>query len=247
MIHATKPMQSTKIQVSAEMRSRFAQGHNEVGQPIKNWDIPTLAGAGALRSTTHDLLNFLAANMGLTESSLFPAMQKMQTVQRQTDTPDLGMGLGWQVYRKYGTEIVWHNGITGGYHSFIGFNKKKQLGVVVLFNSSRNIDDIGLHLLEQQFPLEERKAITVNPDLYDAYIGRYELSPEFILTITKAENRLFVQATGQQIIELFPESETDFFIKVVNAQITFVKDQQGQVNQLMLHQAGQTTPAKRIR
>lgn len=146
-------MNSTKIQLSAEMKSRFARGHNEIGQPVKNWDLPTLAGAGGLRSTTHDLLNFLAANLGLTKSNLSSTMQRTQTIQRQTGTPDLAIGLGWHILKKYGTEIIWHNGGTGGYHSFMGFDKKKQLGVVVLSNSSNSIDDIGLHLLEKQFPL----------------------------------------------------------------------------------------------
>ncbi|MBW4441549.1 MAG: serine hydrolase [Plectolyngbya sp. WJT66-NPBG17] len=251
----TQPLQmrSTKIQLSSEMRSRLATGHNEIGKPVKNWDIPTLSGAGALRSTTHDLLNFLAANLGLTQSTLFPAMQRTQNIQRQTGASDLGIGLGWHLYQKYGTEIVWHSGQTGGYHSFIGFDRKKQWGVVVLSNSSNSIDDIGLHLLKKQFPLEkheppkERKVIALNPKFYEAYVGRYELSPSFTLTITKAGDRLFAQATGQRIVELFPELETNFFIKEVDAQITFVKDQQGQVNQLILHQSGQNIPAKRIR
>ncbi|MGV0026158.1 serine hydrolase [Phormidesmis priestleyi] len=246
-------MESTKIRLSAEMKSRLATGHNAIGSPVKNWDFLTLAGAGGLRSTAHDLLNFLAANLGLTQSNLSKAMQKTQIVQRPTGTPDLAMGLGWHVFQKYGTEIVWHNGGTGGYHSFIGFDKKKQLGIVVLSNSSNSIDDIGLHLLDQRFPLtkyeppKERKAIAINPKLYEAYVGRYELAPNFILTITKAGDRLFAQATGQPKVELFPESETNFFIKEVDAQVTFVRDQQRQVNQLILHQSGQNVPAKRLR
>lgn len=246
-------MDSTRIQLSPELRSRLATGHTSTGQPTKNWDLPTLAGAGALRSTTQDLLNFLAANLGLTKSKLSSAMRRSQVVQRPTGTPDLDMGLGWHIFRKYGTEIVWHNGGTGGYHSFIGFDKKKRLGVVVLSNSSNSIDDVGLHLLEKQFPLmkyeppKERKAIVVNPKLYERYVGRYELSPNFILTITKKGDRLFAQATDQPTLELFPESETRFFIKEVDAQITFMEDQQGQVTQLILHQAGQNLSAKRLR
>ncbi len=246
-------MRSTKVQLSAEMKSRLATGHNEIGKPVKNWDIPALAGAGALHSTTDDLLNFLAANLGLTQSDLSAAMQRAQTVQRPTETPVLKIGLGWHIFQKYGSEIVWHNGGTGGYHSFIGFDKQQRSGVVVLSNSSNSIDDIGLHLLNNQFPLakhepsKKRTAIAMNPKLYDAYTGCYELTPDFILTITKVGDRLFAQATGQSIVELFPESETSFFTKAVDAQITFVKGQQGQVNQLILHQSGQNLPAKRIR
>ncbi len=141
-------MRNTKVQLSAEMKSRFATGHNEIGKPVKNWDIPTLAGAGALHSTADDLLSFLAANLSLTKSDLFPAMKRTQTVQRQTGIPNLGIGLGWHIIQKPGTEIVWHNGGTGGYRSFMGFDQKKRSGVVVLSNSSNSVDDIGLHLLE---------------------------------------------------------------------------------------------------
>jgi hypothetical protein len=94
---------------------------------------------------------------------------------------------------------------------------------------------------------EERKTIALDPKVYDAYIGQYELTPNLIFTITKEENRLMAQLTGQPKFELFPESETKFFYIVVDAQITFVKDETGKVTHLILHQFGLNQPAKKIK
>jgi serine-type D-Ala-D-Ala carboxypeptidase/endopeptidase len=250
----TQPLQmsDTAIQLSPTLRSRLATGHDELGQPVSNWDLPTLAGAGALRSTANDLLKFLAAQQGLTKSSLGPVMQKTQAEQRPTDVPTLAIGLGWHRLNQPGTTLIFHDGGTGGYRSFMGFNQANQLGVVVLSNSSHDISDIGLHLLDPKIPLAQhqppvdRKVITLSPSIDDAYGGRYQLTPDFMLTITKEGDRLYLQATGQPKVELFPTAVTEFFIKEVDAQITFVKAKTGQVNQLILHQNGQNLPAWRV-
>jgi CubicO group peptidase (beta-lactamase class C family) len=92
-----------------------------------------------------------------------------------------------------------------------------------------------------------RKVAAVDPKIYDLYIGEYELAPTFTLTISKRDNRLFSRATGQPEAELFPESETRFFLKVVDAQIEFVKDETGRVTGLILYQGGQKIPGKKIR
>ena len=76
-------------------------------------------------------------------------------------------------------------------------------------------------------------------------MGRYEIVPEFVLTFTREGNRYFLQATGQGKNEVFPETESDFFLKVVDAQISFVKDAAGNVTSLVLHQRGDQT-AKRL-
>ena len=90
-----------------------------------------------------------------------------------------------------------------------------------------------------------RTAAKVDPALYDAYVGDYELAPGFVLTVTREGDRLMTQATGQQKVEVFPSSETEFFLKVVDAQITFVRGPEGKVDQLVLHQGGRDMPAKK--
>lgn len=246
-------MENTHIKLSPQMQSRLATGHDQGGKTVPNWDLPTLAGAGALRSTVNDMLKFLAANMGLSKTSLYAAMLKTHLIQKGTGVPDLSIGLGWHILTKYGTEIVWHNGGTGGYHSFIGFDKAKHLGVVVLSNSTNDIDDIGRHLLESKYellkyePAKERKAINVQPKIFDAYVGEYQLSPTIVIAITKEGAKLFAQVAGQPKIELLAESETDFFTTLVDAHLTFVKDEKGQVKYFVLHQNGRGIQAKRIK
>lgn len=91
----------------------------------------------------------------------------------------------------------------------------------------------------------ERQVVTVDPAIYDAYAGEYELAPGFILTITHEGDKLMTQATGQEKVEIFPSSETEFFLKVIDAQITFVRGPGGAVDQIVLHQGGRDMPAKR--
>ena len=93
----------------------------------------------------------------------------------------------------------------------------------------------------------EKPVAKVDPSVYDAYVGEYELAPGFILTVTREGDRLMTQATGQAKVEVFPSSETEFFLKVVDARITFVRSSTGVVDQLVLHQGGRDMPAKRRR
>lgn len=92
-----------------------------------------------------------------------------------------------------------------------------------------------------------QKDIKVDPKVYDSYAGDYEIAPSFIITVTNEDGKLMAQATSQPKFELFPLSQTDFFLKVVPAQVTFVKNEQGQVTQLILTQNGRKAPGKKIR
>jgi CubicO group peptidase (beta-lactamase class C family) len=94
-------------------------------------------------------------------------------------------------------------------------------------------------------PPREHKEVAIDPKLLDNYVGSYELAPNFILTVTREGDHLFTQATGQGKVEVFPESDHDFFLKVTEAQITFQTDSQGKANALVLHQGGDH-PARRI-
>lgn len=237
-------MNSTRITLTPEMKARIAAGHNAALDTVENWDLPTLAGAGALRSTANDMLTFIAANLGYTKSPLATAMAAMRKERRPTGQPGLEMALGWHIFTTGGTEIIWHNGGTGGYRSFMGFDPKARVGVVLLSNAetSAGVDDIGRHLLDPSVPLltppKEHKQVTADPKLFDGYVGRYQLAPNFIMTITRDGDHLFEQATGQPKFEIFPEGDRDYFLKVVDAQITFVNDSHGHATELILHQNG---------
>jgi CubicO group peptidase (beta-lactamase class C family) len=96
-------------------------------------------------------------------------------------------------------------------------------------------------------PEAVRTAVKVDPAVLKRYEGEYELVPGFVITIKLDGEKLMAQATGQPSFEIFPSSPTEFFLKVVDAQITFVKDASGAVTQLVLHQGGRDMPGKRIR
>jgi tetratricopeptide (TPR) repeat protein len=90
------------------------------------------------------------------------------------------------------------------------------------------------------------QAVSVDESTLDAYVGEYELAPGFVIAITRTGAQLFGQATGQERFELFAKSNTEFYLKVVSAQISF-SSKDGKVESLTLFQNGQTIPGKRIK
>ncbi len=148
-------MKDTCVSLTDEMKSRFAVGHDEKGTAVEHWDFQTLGGCGALRSTANDLLKFVAANMGLAKCDLASAMELQQKPRQETDIPNRQIALGWHITKMGDAEYIWHNGGTGGFSSFIGFDKKRQRGVVVLANCAGHVDAIGMRLLNQEASREK--------------------------------------------------------------------------------------------
>src|SRR5204863_2946365 len=164
-------MPDTGITLSSSMKQRMATGHNSILAPVANWDSLTLAGAGALRSSANDMLTFLEAFLGYKESPLAPAMKAMLEVRRPLGKT--AIGLAWFIYSTDGREIAWHNGGTEGFRSFVAYDPKERVGVVVLSNASTlsGVDDIGLHLLDPKAPLtnpeppKQHTEIDIDPKL----------------------------------------------------------------------------------
>jgi D-alanyl-D-alanine-carboxypeptidase/D-alanyl-D-alanine-endopeptidase len=248
-------MNSTRVTLTPDMKARLAIGHGPGLNAVPNWDLPALAGAGALRSSANDILTFLAANLGYIKTPLAPAMAAEISIRQPTGSPGMQIAYAWHVQTKDGNSIVWHNGGTGGYRTYMGFDPKTRVGVVVLSNvsSAAGPDDIGRHLLDPSYPLDkvepikEHKEVTLgDTKVFDNYVGSYQLAPNAIMAISRDGDQLFVQLTGQPKFPLFPEGERKFFLKVVDAQLTFNTDAQGKATEAVLHQNGRTTAAKRI-
>jgi serine-type D-Ala-D-Ala carboxypeptidase/endopeptidase len=230
----------TRISLTASMRERLAQGHLSNLKPASNWDLPTLAGAGALRSTANDLLKFMKATC-LTEAGapLRPAIDLLLQTRRPTDISSTKVGLGWFVRSGSDDEIVWKDGMTGGYASYAGFSTRLRSGAVVLSNTSNSLNDIGFSLTNPanriaQYPPE----VSVDPAVLASYQGVYQMTPKFALAIRAEADRLFVRATGQAEYELFAESDNRFFLRIVDAQGTFLRNKDGLVDRLLWHQSG---------
>lgn len=147
-------MKDTRITLSPELRARLAEGHTTGGKVAANWDFDTLAGCGALRSSVSDLLIFAAANLGRIKTPLLSAMETCHAERGDSDVKTVRMGLGWHSLHPQGTEqkVIWHNGGTGGYHSYLGFIKESQTAVVVLSNSTTSIDAQALRILKAITP-----------------------------------------------------------------------------------------------
>jgi CubicO group peptidase (beta-lactamase class C family) len=193
--------------------------------------------AGSLYSTTEDLLRW---ERGLFGGKVLSAasLQKMTTPFKQ----DYAFGLG--VHITAGHKVIDHGGGIEGFNTHLAYYLDDQLTVVVLGNLNGPASDIagklGAVALGQPVQLpSERKEITVPRKVLEKYVGTYELKPGFDLVVTLEGDQLAAQATGQQKFPLFAESETKFFLKVVDAQVEFAGDH------LILHQGGQDITAKR--
>jgi len=258
-------MPDTGITLSSSMKQRMATGHNAMLAPVANSDLPApLAGAGALRSSANDMLTLLEAFLGYKESPLAPAMNAM--FETRCPAGHTEMGLGWFIYSPDGRQIAVHNGGTGGFRSYVGYEPKTRIGVVVLSNASTviGVDDIGIHLLNPKAPLanpeppKEHTEIHVDPKRLDHYIGRYQVTPNLVLEITRDGDRLFAQGfaqlpqnrpgdpTGLPKFELFAEGENTFFARVTDQQITFDTGPDGRATGLIVHKAGRDMPGVRL-
>jgi CubicO group peptidase (beta-lactamase class C family) len=95
-------------------------------------------------------------------------------------------------------------------------------------------------------PLPSKESVTVSADILKDYVGKYQIFPEFFMTVTLEGNQLKAQATGQPMFDLFATSETKFFLKVVDAEIEFLRNDEGKVDTLILYQAGQKFEGERV-
>ncbi len=193
--------------------------------------------AGALYSTTEDLWRWEQGLFGgkvLTTASL----KKMTTPFKN----DYAYGLA--VRTTHGYTVLEHGGGIEGFNTQLAYDPDGKLAVIVLGNlNGAAPGEIAGQLMsllhgEKVVLPSERKEITVSTDVLRQYVGTYQLAPTFSIVITLEGNRLMSQATNQPALPLFPESETSFFLKAVDAQIEFAKNDKGEVSSLTLRQGG---------
>jgi len=238
-------MKDTRIEFTKRMKENLALGHSD-GKVVENWDIPTLAGAGAIRSSNTDMARFISANLAYVDTPLLEAMKLSHKIRHNKGG---GMAMAWHIKKGENGDVIWHNGGTGGYRSFAGFVKETGKGVVLLTNSSKAADDIGLYLLDPGSELDKLKfasdAIELPESILEQYVGLYEMKAESIFTITKEGKQLIGHVPGQERFEIYPENDTLFFLTVVEAEITF-QLKEGNVESLIIHQNGKEYPGNKI-
>ncbi|HSO76194.1 MAG TPA: serine hydrolase [Blastocatellia bacterium] len=238
-------MTTARIISEADIVPNRAAGYRQVKGELKNqpWVSPSMntTADGSLYLTVLDLAKWDAAlytEKLLKKSSL----DQMWTPVKLNNGKTKQYGFGWAFEDVRGHRIIEHNGAWQGFTSHIARYVDDKLTVIVLANRAGANPGAIAHgiaaLYNPELTPPERKEVAVDPKVLRDYAGQYELRPEFVLNITVEADKLWVQPTGQRKAELFPESEAEFFFKVVDAQVTFVKDAAGKVTRLVLHQGG---------
>jgi CubicO group peptidase (beta-lactamase class C family) len=136
--------------VAPGYRGALTVGQANLAMGSSPWNMPDhLAGCGGIRSTCGDMLRYLKVNMGRLSSPLDAAIRRSHQ-ELYEEYPGRAMGMNWirSKQESIGQTVIWHNGGTGGYRSYLGFTEDGQFGVVVLSNTTNDVDDLGLTILE---------------------------------------------------------------------------------------------------
>ncbi len=210
-------------------------------------------GAGSLYSSAEDLHKWQKAlyrGEVLSEGSLEQMRRPSAKIGSDEDESFYGYGLATRSLQ--GRSLVGHSGGIEGFRTSALHRPDNDLHVVVLSNVEAN----GAPLIAQELaliasgqevePPTPRGAIAVAPDILARYASVYELTPDFKLTIRERNGRLFAQATGQRELALLASSETTFFPEEIDADISFILEEDGSVSQLVLLQHGQKRPMKKL-
>jgi CubicO group peptidase (beta-lactamase class C family) len=243
-------MSDTCLALSDGQRKRLAPPHNADRVPDRNWGFDALAGAGAIRSTTEDMLRFIQANLDPPASPLGTAIELAWKQHLPAKGQAFAMGLGWHIARDGQTR--WHNGQTGGYHSMMLISRQLDAGVVVLCNTaSGKLDALAESIIQTMAgmnvePAKFTKEKKVPAEVVARLQGRYQLVPAFILTVRADGEKLFVKATNQPEFRVYAESETEWKYRVVDASLTFELPKTGNSPAVTLHQSGRDMRAPRI-
>jgi CubicO group peptidase (beta-lactamase class C family) len=233
-------MDSTRIELTPELLSRLATPHESYFVSSCSFVESALIGAGGIRSTANDMLKFLAANMGLTETELQPALQLANTPQRPV-AGSISIGLGWPL-PKSGNGMHFHGGGTMGYTSFLAWDPERKIGVVVLINVYDGPSNyLGYHLM-RGLP----KPIPVDPQVLAAYAGRYQDSDGVILTIRVDGSRIFIQVPNGSELEIYARSENQFYLRDYDEEYTFYRNDSSKVGRMVVVSLGETHEAKKI-
>jgi CubicO group peptidase (beta-lactamase class C family) len=200
--------------------------------------------AGALYSTTGDLLKW--------EQGLFGGkLLRPASLEKMTSPFKRDYAFGLQVATAGGRKVFEHGGGIAGFSTELAYYPDDKLTVVALGNlSGQAPGEIARKLAAvvhgETVELQpEHKEIKVARQILEQYVGVYALRPGLEVTFSMEGDQMMTQMTGQPKFPVFAESETRFFLKLVDAQVEFVKNAQGAVTRVLIHQAGRDATALR--
>lgn len=225
---------------------RAAVGHTPNARPASAWHFhANLAGVGGVRATLEDMVRYVQGQLGSEATSVSPALALSQ--QKLSDAPPMAMN--WMLM-PVGERIVHvHEGGTGGFSSFVSFDKDGQRGVVILsdttWNSIGSLGSLGLHLVDVRFPLgSPRRESKPDAALLDALAGEYQLAGGMKMTVRRKGDALEIQPAGQGAYAMGYDSAGDFYPREFDAVLRPQRTSEGQSFTWM--QMGAALPARRM-
>jgi hypothetical protein len=145
--------------------------------------------------------------------------------------PDLHMGLGWKVYTADGLRVIHHGGESAGHQSFLGFDRDRGVGVLLLADSRADdaLDQVALYLLTGNVPLPDfshPREILLAPEVLETYVGKYRIDGENFVGIDVRDGRLLYTETttaGKLVREttIYASSESDFYFTDIPVTLVF--------------------------
>jgi CubicO group peptidase (beta-lactamase class C family) len=199
-----------------------AEGTNEDLQPAVPWTFDALAGAGALVSTARDQLRLIDAELDAAAGSKQPLRAPMRLTQEsQLDEVGANAGIGWMIDRE---GRYWHNGGTGGFHSFVGFDPKSRRGIVILAATSTSLVDRLSGILYKVLANEPTPPVTFPSAAQLAPLaGMYDFTGTKLSVIVDGK-RIYIEGPGEPRHRLQPLTETEFLLEPLNAVVVFQKE-----------------------
>ena len=246
-------MRNTGVHHSDAELKNVALGYDGGPKRAVNWDMSWAGGAGALYSTVGDLYRWNEAIFHykiLTAATLEAAFTPVKTAANQGDNPDAGYGFGWAIAKFRGASEISHGGGLNGFTSFLLRLPGKNVTVAVLANGAPNaVPQTLAHVATELCvgtELEPRpRAVQVSTSALELLVGRYDYG-QAVLMVEREGAHLFAQLGMQPRFEIFPKSETEFFWKVADAQVNFVKGPDGKIVEAVHHQNGGVIHAPRL-
>jgi hypothetical protein len=228
-------------------------GHRASGDVTPAWDVPiAFAGAGGLRSTLDDLLRLSRAVLGElpVEATLPSNLQRalVDSLQPLRQGPGAVMlGLAWHRAPLQERVLVYHSGMTGGFAASLVLDPAQRRAGIVLADAAQTFEDLAIHLVAPEAPLLlAARPVALDLPLAQAAAGRYQLGPQFVLTLSVDDGKLWAQATGQGRFELLQDARGDFYATVADIVVRFDRTADGKVSGLTLFQGGGAMKAARI-
>ncbi len=230
-------MADTGLDLTPVQRNRRALGHLENLAPAPEWNKPWARAAGGLKSTVHDLSNYVSALAGLTRSPLATAMAAMRATLRPAPTLGGEWGVGVQVIPDRGRPIFANGGIGPGFAAIIAFDPATRTGVVALSNARPQPADLALHILRPSRPLIPPPPPAGAPDpVLDRFVGRYVLDTAHVTArlaagtpfeVMRGPSGLSLQIPGAPRAPLTRLTDTRFAVTGFPLSVEFVLNDAG--------------------